>query len=649
MSDERFFDEFAEDFFAESSENLATVRHVLLKMEGAAQTRSALSDDELSSLLRSLHTIKGLCGMVGLTSAAAIAHSMEDALRSAGPSAHPTSQPVIEELFRAARMLENCLNAHRTGSPQPDVSETVALLASISGPSEQDQQLQAELAVQTPDQSFKFVFCPSAALTARGVTVDVVRSRLQSLGEVVRVIPRIGEGGSIFFEFSVTVEAGRDPDPDWVADGIEWEADEALINVPRVEVPPILPRSNLVRVELSRLDDLMILVGELVMSRARLQDSVERLQTNRSNSVVNDVENISEAIERQLRDLRGAVMRVRLVPVGEVFERMRFVARDVASETAKQARVEVEGGATEIDKIVVERMLEPLLHLVRNAISHGIEAADERRRLGKDPIGIIRLRAESAGDEIIIHVEDDGRGIDIDGVRRIAAERGIARELIEKASSVLDILAMPGFSTQDSVDLASGRGVGMNVVTSTIADLGGQLTVETEIGKGTHFSIRLPLTLMIVDALLVSVADQTMAVPQPTLREVLQIEPEEIIAFENNEAMSYRGDVLPLIRLRSLFGAGVSTARKANVLVIGSGRQAVGLVVDRLIGLREIVVRSLSDPLVTVPGVAGAAELSDGSITLILDTPALIRYANDRKRSARSALSINRSVEGRSA
>ena len=648
MTEDRFFDEFAEDFFAESSENLATVRRVLLNAEAAAQTRSVLRDEELSQLLRSLHTIKGLCGMVGLTNAAAVAHGMEDALRAADLSARSAPGTSIEALFSAARTLEACLNAHRSGSQPPDVDETLRSLAQMAK-HEDRNRTQVSDAAASQDRSYNFVFHPSASLNAQGITVDAVRTRLQSLGGVTRVVPRIADGGAIYFEFDVVVEAGREPDEEWREQGIAWTVNTTTAPANKVEAAAILPKSNLVRVELNRLDELMIQVGDLVMSRARLQDSVEKLQANRSNATVNEVENISEVIERQLRDLRAAVMRVRLVPVGEVFERMRFVARDVASETGKQARVEVEGGSTEIDKVIVERMLEPLLHLVRNAISHGIESPAERTRIGKDPIGIVRLRAESAGDEIVIHVDDDGRGIDIDEVRRIAAERGVARDLIQNARSVLDLLSLPGFSTQDSVDLASGRGVGMSVVRSTVSDLSGELSLETEPGRCSRFTIRLPLTLMIVDALLVSVADQIIAVPQPSLREVLQIAGDEIVAFENNEAMSYRGGVLPLIRLRSVFGARASEVRKSNVLVVGVGAQAVGLVVDRLVGLREIVVRSLSDPLVTVPGVAGAAELSDGSITLILDTAGLVRHALTQKRGKPDVLSIRRFGEGRSA
>lgn len=631
MTEERFFDEFAEDFFAEASEHLDSIRRSLLILEDVTQQRGLLPAEQLRELLRSLHTMKGLCGMVGLGTAAALAHAVEDSLRHANLERTVAGAELPGRMFAAARVMEQALAAHRTGDPQPDVAVVIAELR---------EQAVGGGVVDAPagpadfQADYTFTFVPSAELNARGVTVDVVRTRLQSLGRLLRVVPRVDPGGAITFEFHITMEPGREPDPAWLEDGMSWRveaAPAAPTGQPRVDPLESLPRSNMVRVEVGRLDELMLQIGELVMSRARMQDAVGRLRETRSNAAIGEVEESSDVIERQLRDLRSAVMRVRLVRVGEVFERMRFVARDAASETGKQARVEVEGGATEIDKIVVERMLEPLLHLVRNAISHGLETPAERVALGKDPIGVLRLRAESAGDEIVIHVEDDGRGIDLDVIRRIAAKRGVAADQLGGAESILDILCLPGFSTQDVADITSGRGVGMAVVRSTVNELGGQLTMATEAGHGSSFRVRLPLTLMIVDALLVEVADQIIAVPQPSLREVMQLEGEEVTTIENNEIMSYRGGVLPLVRLRSVFAKPLARRAKCNVLVVGSEHEPVGLIADRIRGLREIVVRSLADPLVAVPGIAGAAELSDGSVTLILDTAGLVRYARERK------------------
>jgi two-component system chemotaxis sensor kinase CheA len=637
LAEERFFDEFAEDFFAESNEHLEVIRTCLLELEDAEAAGSLLPAPRASAILRSLHTVKGLCGMVGVTGAASIAHGMEEVLRGVDLETHTVPADRLRLLFEATAALEECLNAYRNGATPPAAEGLVRRLTEAA---EKAARAGGNAAAPAPEASranYIFRFAPSAALADRGIGVELIRTRLQSLGEVRRVTPRVAEGGSILFEFSVLLEPGRAPLPEWSADGMDWTeeaapAPAAPVKVDAAQAVSAMSAARLVRVDLGRLDELMLLAGELVMSRARLEDDIVRLRHDRSASAFNAVEDSNNVIERQLRDLRTAIMRVRLVPIGEVFERMRFVARDVARETGKQVNVEMSGGNTEIDKVVVERMVEPMLHLVRNAVSHGIESAAERAAAGKAAIGLITLRAQSAGDQIIIEVIDDGGGLDAENILAIARERNIAVPEHQEAIDLLEILCTPGFSTRESTDLAAGRGVGMEVVRKTVAEVGGQLRLETEKGKGTRFTIRLPLTLMIVDALLVNVAGQIYAVPQPSLREVLQISTSDIVSFENNEVLRYREGVLPLIRLRNVFATNEATPLdRCNVLVVGNEMQLVGLVADRIIGLREIVVRSVSDPLVTVPGIAGAAELSDGSVALILDASGLVRYAHKRK------------------
>lgn len=636
MADERFFDEFAEDFFAESTEHLETVRACLLEMEDAGAAGTLLAPARTSAILRSLHTVKGLCGMVGLTDGASIAHGMEEVLRAVDLQKRTPGTETMQLLFDATAELAGGLKAYRNGTAAPDIAPLMEALAAFTSRLTPESDTPVPPSGAEARRNYVFTFAPAAPLAARGVGVELVRTRLQSLGEVVRVTPRVGAGSSILFEFSVLLEPGREPLEEWRADAMDWRAEDQIAT-PGAPIPDAaqavtsFSSAKLVRVDLARLDALMLLAGELVMTRARLEDDIGRLRTDRSGSAFHTVEDSNNLMERQLRDLRAAIMRVRLIPIGEVFERMRFVARDVARETGKQVRVEMSGGNTEIDKVVVERMVEPMLHLVRNAVSHGIEPAAARVAAGKDAIGLITLRAHSAGDQIVIEVVDDGAGLDADRILALARARGVANAADEGAD-LLEILCTPGFSTRDSTDLAAGRGVGMDVVRKTVAEVGGQLQLDTEKGIGTRFTIRLPLTLMIVDALLVSVAGQTYAIPQPSLREVLQITPDEIVSFENNEVLRYRETVLPLIRLRNVFAlTSAGALDRCNVLVVGNEAYQVGLVADRIIGLREIVVRPVGDPLVTVPGIAGAAELSDGSVALILDANGLVQYANKRK------------------
>ncbi len=391
--------------------------------------------------------------------------------------------------------------------------------------------------------------------------------------------------------------------------------------------------SNFVRVGLARLDELMQMVGELVITRARLGDNLKALKGLVSEPQLRTLRETNLALERQLRNLREGVMRVRLVPIGEIFARMQFVIRDIARESKKQIALELSGQTTEIDKFVVERMMDPLLHLVRNAVSHGLESEAFRIAQGKSPEGKIALRAATAGEMVVIEIEDDGRGVDVEKVTKRARSQGlIATDATPDMATVLDIICSSGFSTRDQADLTSGRGVGMAVVKNTVQELGGFLTLDSHVGVGTKFTIQLPLTLAIADALTVSLGGQTFAIPQSSVREVLETQPTAITVFENNEIFSHRGSVLPLIRLADFFGLASTSpetqnGKRLHVVVVGSGLNAVGLLVDRILGQREIVVRPLTDPLVQVVGIAGATELGDGRIVLILDTAALLQVA----------------------
>jgi two-component system chemotaxis sensor kinase CheA len=334
----------------------------------------------------------------------------------------------------------------------------------------------------------------------------------------------------------------------------------------------------------------------------------------------------SAGIERTLRDLREGVMRVRLVPVGEIFRRMPFVVRDLARDRGKRVRLDLAGQDAEIDKFLVERMMDPVLHLVRNAISHGIEPPDQRIASGKPPDGIIRLSATTVGETVVLEIADDGSGIDVESVARRARASGTTvQDGVMDSRALLDIICASGFSTRDEADRGSGRGVGMAVVRDTIQGLGGTLDVETHSGRGTTFRMTLPLTLAITDAIITHVGDQIFAVPQTAVREVIEVDGALLSAFEHNELLPYRGATLPIIRLSTIFALHTVPRPRFHAIVIGTGLAAVGLLVDRIAGQREVVVKSITDPLIRVDGVSGATELGDGRLILILDASALSR------------------------
>lgn len=634
-----FVDQFIEDYFSEADEHLTTVRRILLQIESAQHPPSEPAP--LQEILRALHTLKGLSGMVGLGAAEEVAHAMEDGMRTL--SSERASPPeLLELLFAGAALLESCVNARRSNgavpSPGPFVDRMRDLLG--SGNDRAGAALAPSASIHHGDlRAFEFV--PSAELAARGVGVEVIRQRLMSLGEITATVPRVRPGGGVVFEFAVKLRDGLAVDESWRSDGLSWDNDEPralgiVVHSPAPEPAPAYVQptvSNVVRVDLTRLDDLMRMVGGLIVARARLGELVTQSSTTLAAGTWDELNEANDAIERQVRALREGVMRVRLVAVSEVFERMRFAMRDIAREAHKDIRLELSGQDTEIDKLVVDRLLEPLLHLVRNAASHGIEDPAERIASGKEPGGTIWLRARAAGDHMVIEVEDDGGGIDPERITRRARALGLVTSQETLApDALLDIICSPGFSTREAADMASGRGVGMAVVRSTIRALGGELFVHSGVGHGTRFTIEVPLTLMITDALLFELGEQTMAIPQTALREIVAYDPAAVTRLEMNAVLSHRGRVLPLVNLSSLFKVPSSNDKRRHVLIVGSDMHPAGLLVDGILGLREIVVHPVTDPMIAMPGIGGATELADGRVSLILDATALVREARGSER-----------------
>ncbi|MFL6332486.1 MAG: chemotaxis protein CheA [Pyrinomonadaceae bacterium] len=659
-----FFAQFLDDYFAECDEHLTLVRRHLLTLEEQAG-RAGIDQALLDELFRSFHTLKGISGMVGLSEAEQLAHHMESYLRDLRQGTARLGSEGVEALLMGVSMLERVIAARRKEEAAPDIDATVARLQKvIDVSSSEPARAESEAGAAgrgRPDaaRTWRFEFAPTPALSERGVNVNSVRARLQEVGEILQATPHVRGQGGIVFEFIVTTGADESVFEGWREDNLTYTpvaepAQEEAETPPRpdsahgrVEVGArtssttsaggaMLAPSNVVRVDLARLDELMRLIGELVTSRARMEDGLKQLRRSVSSAEWRALQETNMAMARQLRDLREGVMRVRMVQVGEIFERMKFVVRDLTRESGKEIRLELVGQETEIDKFLVERMMDPLLHLVRNAVSHGLETVTERVAAGKSPEGRLTLRAATAGDNVLIEIADDGRGVDAERVLARARERGlVGGDVRLDDERLLQLICTPGFSTRDEADRASGRGVGMDVVGGAVAELGGTLTLATEPGRGTRFTVELPLTLAVADALIASVGGQRFAFPQSAVREIIEVEPAAVRVLENNEIVSYRGGVLPLLRLARLFDLGEQPEKPFHVFVIGSGAHAVGLAVEQVIGQREIVVRGLNDPLVKVAGVAGATDLGDGRVVLILDVAALKQSASGGRRTGR--------------
>ena len=622
-----FFDQFLDDYYAECDEHLVSIRRSLVTLEDEVGA-GALDRALLDNLFRSFHTLKGISGMVGLAAAEQLAHHLESYLRELREGTLILSESGFEALVAGVSLLEAVINARRNDQPIPSIDEVVARLHTVSvspssaplepGPREKD----------APTVRWQVEFTPTAELAERGVNVNSVRSRLQELGELLQAKPIVKGAGEIAFQFVVVTNADQTVRKDLEADGLVFEALQEEKKIKESQPVPTIAPATVVRVDLERLDELMRIIGELVISRTRLEDQVADLKRATPAAVWRSLQETSSTMARQLRDLRESVMRVRMVQIGEIFERMTFVVRDLARESGKKILVQLSGGETEIDKFLVERMMDPFMHLVRNAVSHGLETVAEREAQGKRSEGVLSLSATTAGERIVIKIADDGRGIDRKLVIDRARARGLHHENAESDdAALLELISTPGFSTRDEADRESGRGVGMDVVKKAIEELGGSISLATKVGEGTTFTIELPLTLAIAEALIVSVNGQRFAVPQSAVREVLEVESASTKVLENNEIIPYRGKVLPLLRLARVFEINHQRGDRFHVLVIGEEANAMGLAVDRILGQQEIVIRAIKDPLAQSKGIAGATELGDQRVVLILDIGALRQLA----------------------
>jgi two-component system chemotaxis sensor kinase CheA len=650
--DPSFESSFMDDYFAEADEHLLAIRRCLLMLDGV-RGRDA-SPAVLEELFRSCHSLKGISAMVELHEAEVLAHYMESGLRAIRQENIGLTVANLETLLNGSSALEAVIVARRKGLTPPAGEAALEALRALASSAQETPLPSAAVA---PDREvgtapiWTVRFVPQPDLVGRGIKVDTVRARLLQIGKILSVAPHVRPGGGIEFQFEVQTDDETSL-ASWSGDGVSYEPSRAhapsqpLVppaggegaSSPRAwEVASAAP-SNFVRVDLVRLDDLMRLAGDLVVTRSRLEDTVRRVEPHLPSRDFRSLQEHDSLMERQLRDLRDAIMRVRLVPVGEVFRRMPLVVRDLARDVGKRVRLEIAGQSTEIDKFLIERMMDPILHLVRNAVGHGIETVESRIAAGKSPEGTIHLQATTIGASVVIEIADDGTGIDVEAIARRAGGKSVhTGEGSLDTRVLLDIICASGFSTKSEADRISGRGVGMDVVRGTVHELGGTLEVETERGRGTAFRITLPLTLAVIDAVIAQVGDRTFAIPQSAIQELIEVETSALRVLEGSELLTYRGRALPMVRVARLFGIVTAPRARLHAIVVGTGVSAIGLLVDRVSGHREIVVKTIEDPLIRVDGVSGATELGDGRLVLILDVLALSRAVRDRPRTRERA------------
>jgi len=638
--------QYAELFLAESREHVSACNELLLALE-----RDPSARDPIGGIFRAMHTVKGMAATMGYARVAELAHAAESLLDKIRSSSAPVTSDVLQLLFRAVDALESSIGLAVAGRErEADLDPVLRDLAVVGGggggSKEQKAKGEATAAKPEVDTSPREIE-PARAPTHAGRLVRVTLRETAPLkgGRALIALRHAGAVGAVR-AVSPPAETFESEDFDGhftfrletaasiadIVQAIERAGDVESVDVgadepaaPRPESPAAVPggeagRARHLRVDLRRLDALMDLIGELVIARGRLNE----LAMARRDPGIDD---IALTVARLSRDLQDQIIQARLTPVWQVFDRFPRLVRDSARQLGKQVQFRVEGKDIELDRTILDELGDPLVHMLRNAVDHGIEPPEERRRAGKKPEGEIVLAAVRERSSVIITISDDGRGIPRARVLERAKREGLVDPHTETLTDdqLLRIIARPGFTTSDSVTAVSGRGVGIDVAVTRLRALGGSVEVRSNAGRGTTFVLRLPVTLAIVRALIASVGRERYALPLTYVAETIELGSAPTTTVEGREAIVLRDRVVPLVHLRRLLAVeGGDAPPRRPIIVLEMGERRAGIVVDGMLGQQEIVVKGFDAPRGTLPLFSGATIMSDGVPALILDAGGLV-------------------------
>ncbi|WJQ12872.1 chemotaxis protein CheA [Geobacillus stearothermophilus] len=657
-------------FIDESKEHLQAINERLLELEKTPEDMSVVND-----IFRSAHTLKGMSATMGFEDLANLTHQMENVLDGIRNRRLSVTPELLDVIFEAVDHLEAMISSIAAGGDGTrDVRRTVEQLKRIEqGEMPNKQAAREEPPLEHAYGEFEYHVLEQAK--EQGFSVYEIRVRLRDdcllkaarvymvfeqlneVGEIVKATPPVEmlEEEQFDREFLVTVvskapadelqkrlmgiseiddvkvsmlssdepsaESEKAAAPQQPAAMEQAAAVQAEAEAPEKQTAKQATKT--IRVNIERLDMLMNLFEELVVDRGRLEQ------------IARDVGHaeLTETVERMSRissDLQTIILNMRMVPVETVFNRFPRMVRQLARELGKKVRLDIIGADTELDRTVIDEIGDPLVHLLRNALDHGIEAPDVRAARGKPEEGTIQLRAYHSGNHVFIEIEDDGAGISREKVLKKAISRGIVSpEAAEHLTDeqVYELIFAPGFSTADHISDISGRGVGLDVVKSTIESLGGTVAVDSRPGQGSLFSIQLPLTLSIISVLLVQIAAETYAIPLSSIMETALIRKEDVFYVHNQPVIDFRGKVVPLVRLKDVFAVPGASDDSETVpaVIVRKGEKLAALAVDSFIGQQEVVLKSLGNYLSSVFAISGATILGDGRVALIIDCNALVK------------------------
>lgn len=629
--DKEFLESLLQDYFAECDEHIISVKRNLLQLEEDL-AHGVINENIFNEIFRSFHTIKGLSAMIGFNDIEKISHELESYLKTIKSGEKTLSEKSISIIQNGVKFIEEILLAKKENKEVniDEIIKTIKADLTQENVNMEDKRKEESPKIISKEgkTTYQVIFYPSLELSEKGINVDFIKSKLQEISEITKITPKIDDAQKMYFEFIINTDQ-EEKLKNFLDYGVKYTPIKykEKKEVKQATSQPISP-SNFIRVDLKKLDDLMRIVGELVITKSRLQDHLRNLEDFLPPNLMDNLTETIKSLDRNLRYLREGIMKVRLVPIGEAFERMQFVIKDLIKESHKKIELHILGKETEIDKYIVEKLVDPLLHLVRNAVSHGIEPEEERIKKGKDPTGHIYLRAYTIGDEVYIEVENDGREIDREKIKKKALDLGLIKseEEINSDEKILEIICSPNFSTRDEADRESGRGVGMAVVKSTVNELGGTIYLKSN-EKSTCFTLKLPLTLAIIDTIIVETEKEKYAIPQSAIREIVEIKNEEIINFKGLKFITLRGTSIPVVFLADILKTKREEEKeKYFILIIEKEEEKLGLIVEKVVNIREAVIRPINDPIILKnPIISGATDFGDGKVVLILNPEGLLR------------------------
>ena len=643
----------AESFVQESRDILEDLEGIVLELEADPS-----DPNRIDAVFRALHTLKGSGGMFGFATLAAFTHHFENAYERIREGKAAVTPELIQLSLASRDHLERMLDAgpDEDGTPATDPA-TAELVAKIEAMDHSAAPVSTKAA---EGECFTITFKPEATALRNGMRPELLIAELQDLGDATVSIstddvPLLRDLDPTVCHLSWMIEletaAGRDAIDDVFIFASDWQIDvqqveaetgsdlpapvssraDSVADSPKSDASDAArgaQKTDSVRVPSHRLDELMDQLGELVIAQARLN----RISTDLGDAGLNST---AEEIERLVTGLRDATLSIRMLPIELVFGKFRRVVRDLSTELGKDVQLSTLGGETEVDKNVIDSLTEPLVHIIRNSIDHGIESPEERRAAGKPDRATVAMRARQAGGEVLISVTDDGKGLDAEAIRARGIERGlIAADQDIPEDQLFSLIFEPGFSTAKALSSVSGRGVGMDAVRRVIDDLHGAVEVKSVKGRGTEVTLRLPLTLAIIDGLLVKVAGGPFVLPLSNVEECVELPHDENERQSGRSILRIRDQLVPFLSLDTLFGFDRVESSERRVVITSVEGRRTGLVVDEVIGQYQTVIKPLSLYHRGIEGLAGSTILGDGAVALILDAAAIVRRAQNALKSA---------------